>query len=438
MSTSLRTWRVVSVLGQIDLDDAALARVAPEVGSLDPALLYDHILASRVYTLAQRHLERLDGAATTVLARLHNLAAEESARRHAALAPTLDVLRAATQHGARVIKGLALREQYADPELRHEGDVDLQVPDWTTASALAGWLRDEGWQWDTREFPWLKWSDYGALYGQLTLVRDDNEDPYARVDLHIGPFSVGHAGLLAMVGWTTGEVLGVPAFIPNLEQSLALIAAHAMNDGALSMKDVNDVRVLVESGHPDWSTVVELCRGASALPALRDLLRATAAIYPATGLQRLPGRRYLSIGSEETSARARRIARLAWRDERRRGRGPLRAAVMASGAHRYFSAQLAPRLAPDTRTTLRAAERRRDVCWRLFPRETWARWVDSPEVKGTISGPTTKEELGTQLELYRQGTGQVVRLGNDVFIPTVWGDVGASSVALAADVDRST
>lgn len=431
-------WSALAVVGKVDVTDAELAEVLPLVETLDPRELYEAILASRVYTIARCNLERLpeDGNTKTVLSFLHELESEERLRRDRARGETRAVLEQAGRTGARVIKGLPLREWYRQPELRHEGDIDLQVPDWPRGRQLADWLRDRGWQWDTQEFPWVKWTETEHIYGQLTLVLPDNADPFARVDLHIGPFSVGHAGLLPLVGWEAGTVMGVPATVPSREAALALVAAHAVNDGFLSMKDVNDMHVLLaDQPPPDWASIEELCRSAHAVPALQDLLGMTKRIYGIGAPGRAGPPRYLSTRKETPGGRARRVARLTFRDERARGASLPRATLLARQAQRYFSARLTPRLGRASIPGPIQRFQRRNLCWRLIPEERWRAFVAAGS-NGSL-GPLVEQAIGPGLQLVRAGQGSIVRCGREVFVPTVWGEIHPDSVALASQVARA-
>lgn len=424
-------WPVVSTLGRLDPDDADIDRAAAALDNLDSAELFRQIVDGRVYTLAQRHLERIDpakGCGAETLAMLRDLEAEETERRRQARPEVLAILKGAEKFRVRIIKGLALREWYADPQARHEGDADLHVPDWEAALALAMWLRGRGWCWDTHEFPWIKWTDGGHLYGQLSLVYPGNADAFARADLHIGPFSVGHAGLLPMVGWESGTILRIPAVVPDAEMTIALIVAHAVNDGLLSMKDLNDLHVLLTRRRgPDWASVEELCRGFGGGAVLRHLLAATALLYPGSGPP-AEAESVLATVVQQGDVRADRFANLALRDELTRGAAPDQAAVAAQEARRYFSADLKPRLTGEVVTGPADGERSRNKCWRLLPREVWSALGDPAEP----AGPRVAEEIAPGLTLVRHGAGVALVTAGESFVPTVWGGVHAQSLALAA------
>lgn len=424
-------WTAVTLAGKLDPEPGEITELEGLLARLDPAAVYDAILASRVYTLALHNLKPLDGRRNVadILARLARLQDEEDQRRNAALPETLAVLKHAAETGAHLIKGLPLREKYVNPALRHLGDIDVHVARWGLAAPFAAWLRDRGWGWDTGELPWLKWTSAGHIYGQLSLVFPGNAEPVTRVDLHIGPFSVAHAGLMPLVGWEQSQVLGVDATVPCLETTIALIAAHAVNDGILSMKDINDLHVL-QAGQPepDSTSITELARGAGAVPALRQLFAVTAHVYSRGETAPEPG--YLADSAEPTKARALRVARFTFRDERSRGAGLLRSALAARQARRYFSAQLKPRLGGPPVGDGPLTARGRNICWRLAPEEVWASL--RPDTAFPATARIAESRLGDGLYLARSGQATVIRLNEDVFTPTVWGPITAESAALAA------
>jgi len=229
--------------------------------------------------------------------------------------------------------------------------------------------------------------------------------------------------------------------VPSLETSVALIAAHAVNDGILSMKDINDLHVLqAERPDLDWASVTELARSTGAVAALRQLLAVTARVYKHTESPDDPAPAYLADATESAQARARRVARFTYSDERSRGASPLRARLLARQARRYFSARLTPRLGGPAigEGPLEAA--RRSTCWRLAPEETWASLLgDTPATKPLPpSARIVESHLGPDLLLVRSGNATVIRSNREIFTPTVWGSITAESVALAAHLREAT
>jgi putative nucleotidyltransferase-like protein len=426
-------WECVCLLGRLECDDRGRARAAELIENLDPDLVHERIIASRVYLSARETLGRMEPTERVagIRKRLDHLITAERQRCADARPELVAVLAGTRPFGARVMKGLALREHHPRPDLRHEGDIDLQVPGWRAALATSEWLRGRGWVWDTTEYSWLKRTDGGHLYGQLTLVLPDNDDPISRVDLHVGPYSVGHAGIMPLAGWRDAEVAGTPARVPDRETAIALIAAHALNDVVLSMKDVNDLFVLLAvDTDTDWATVEELCRGAQAADALTQLIAVTAGVYPELGLP--AGDPDGPLVLEQTpQERADQAARYAYRNERERGADHDRATSIAEEGRRYYSADLRPRIAAPGQD-VPPPSRNRWTCCRLLPDSTWSSLAGEWRDRSANDCMLAEETWEPDLTLITQGAGAVLRAGGEIFVPTVWGDVHPATLALAA------
>jgi hypothetical protein len=427
-------WQTAVALSRLEngqpADRDQLARRLTD-GAVDLRRVERMVMNSKATRLAARKLSdmELEGPAGRLRDRIREFEDREGEWRQRALPQMRRAVEEASSCGGRLIKGLAVQSLYPEPDMRHVGDVDVQFPSWTGAMRLARRLRSCGWVWDVTEFPWLKWDDGAVLYGQISLVLPTAEDPVARVDLHIGPFSVGHAALMPMTGWRAGAALGVPAQVPDVETFVALIAAHAVNDGLLSMKDINDIHVLVSDSDVDWASTTELCRSVEATGALAECLAQTAHAYPQDPLPRLgsPGPTVLRPVAYDSRSRARRFSRHAYRNERHRGASSSHALRRALTARRYFGADLRPRVRQDADNRLPPQLRRRDVCWRLLPVSVWGSMCG-----GVFSSAATHQEgLADGLDLVTGRRGGVVVLGGDVFIPTVWGDVSPEALSIA-------
>jgi putative nucleotidyltransferase-like protein len=418
-------WRAVTALGRLGgASDVDLT-------GLDPVRLHDAIVQSKVVRIAVGRLARTREPVLDLLR-----ATDEAERqRHAGSAElTRAAVAAAAATGARVIKGLAVRPRYPAPEQRHFGDIDLHTADWPTARALAARLRAEGWPWDLMEFPWLKWDEAGLLYGQLAFLRFENGKPFSRVDIHIGAFSVGHAGRMPLAGWEPSEVLGVPVPVPNRESAIALVAAHALGDTRLSMKDINDLHLLVGDGRLDWSSVVELCRCAYAVEVLGQQLAELATVYPRPGLPSpLPYLARLAPGGLAPEDRGAHFAWHVYGDERTRGASEEDAARLAEEARRYFSGDLRPHLADRPPEPGNGFGPGRNVCWRLLPEPVWSPWTCDLPAPSDPPAPIQERELAAGLVLRQRGSARTVLIDDDVFVPTVWGGVDPGSVRLAAE-----
>jgi Uncharacterised nucleotidyltransferase len=399
-------------------------------GETTPENIFDTLSRSKVTRVALVSLEKEAGS--DWVGQLRDLLADEvreDDRWRTDAVPTMrQVVSWVGELGGHIIKGLSVQTAYPEPGLRHVGDVDVHYGNWEAAQPLVQRLREHGWVFDTGEMPWLKWHENGALYGQLSLLYPDSSKPFARVDLHISAFSVGHAGLLPLIGWCAGGALGLPATVPDTETAIAITAAHALCDQMLSIKDLNDLHVLIARRATDWSSVAELCRAAQAGGALARLVNAVRMVYPEDAELLPPGpgaETALQLIPPSGDERAEAFAELAYRDELARGTAKEKARALAESARYYFSADLSVRSGVGPRDALPGAPAR-ERCWRLVPEEVWRTLPAAPSAEAPAV-----VELASRLTLLSIPAGLAVRYGDDVLIPTVWGEISPESVALA-------
>ncbi len=421
---------LVRRIGRLDPDQALITPVVRSIDSGECSVedLFAALCASSVTTFAIASLQAVPvgAGAGALLGMLKKYEEEDRAWGDQVIGVMRRVVVKAAEEGGHVIKGLANQSLYPVPQSRHMGDVDLHFPTCDAALGIIKWLRDEGWDWDTSEFPWLKWHESGMTYGQLSLILPGSAEPPARVDLHFGPFSIGHAELMPLAGWRPGSALEVPASTPSPESAIALTAAHALNDQMISMKDVNDLHCLT-GPDIDWPTTTELCRGAGAEPVLGRYLVELARAYPDDRPPSLPGAAALGHRKPAPLPRARAFARHAYRGAISRGQRRPAAVRLASDAFRYYRADLAPRASSSPVPLPIPRWRLRHRCWRLLPQQSWAGLAREP----MTGQPTREERLAGEMSLILADNAAVVLVGNDVFVPTLWGDVGPRSTGLA-------
>ncbi|HEY7200519.1 MAG TPA: nucleotidyltransferase family protein [Candidatus Dormibacteraeota bacterium] len=427
-------WLAMQRLGSLEPGPDAVAAALDALRAAGPGApeIARRLVQGKVAQLAAANLAPADGAGPLAGELRAVLAAhlrELAPWRHDAGPHVRAVLALAAGHGGRVMKGLATRRLYPDAALRHLGDVDLHFPTLDLALPCLRAMRDAGWAWDPLEVPWIKWDERGTPYGQWGLARDIGHALPVRVDVHVGPYSVGHLGLLPVLGFTDGCVDGVRLPCTGPEVSLAVLAAHAETESLLSFKDVNDAYVLSRAGPVDWQSTRELCRAAGVERALAELMARVRAAYGTPP----PARRAAPAGSVPTRRvgrlrRALRTVRLTFRQERRR-RSAAAALARLPGCFRYFTADLRPRATDRAGPRPAGRLRRRWLCWRLLPESIWSELGPAPSAGGP-AGPG--EVLAGGLELLDDGRACVARLGGDVFVPTLWGPVSRRALGLAA------
>jgi hypothetical protein len=382
---------------------------------------------SGVVELAAANASSSGCAGGPVLGALEGLLARQNARRAAKLRVFPEVLDVVHAAGGHVIKGLGVTPRYAEPGLRHLGDVDAHVATFAQAVRLAVQLRGRGWDWDREELPWVKWDD-DVAYGQFNLRwRPPGDAVSPRVDIHAGPYSVGYLGLMPLAGFEPRSVLGRPAMVPCRETALATVAAHAAASCHVQAKDLNDVVALAAGADVDWATVRLLLHEAGAARALDRIGAAGREVFGRSWPAPAGRARRVSLDPAPGLHRSGAIAILAARQERHRA-SSLLALSRAVGAFRYYSRDLSVRQGGGPAPALDRRARNRWTCWRLVPA------ADLPPVATAGRSRFVVDEIIPGFVLVTRDGDAAVLLGGEPFVPTVTGRVSAGAVALARRV----
>jgi hypothetical protein len=133
------------------------------------------------------------------------------------------------------------------------------VPSWTEALKLLSLLRKQGYGFDPQECPWFKADfDHGRReYGQIILSKAFDTD-FCRIDVHFGTYSIGFDRYLNVDLPRLAEA--TPAGPPGLDATgtLLVMFSHALSDGYVSVKDVNDAAAMARSDcHVDWPRLAD-------------------------------------------------------------------------------------------------------------------------------------------------------------------------------------
>jgi hypothetical protein len=281
---------VLDGLGRLLLDDAdlaaasaALAAAAPRLAEI-PALAKKHKVTTVIAANAEALTAANAGAEAAALREL--LAADMRAAVHhrQLLENELPTLASALAGGAVLIKGLASARHYPPPYARWMRDIDVLCRSWTDAMSLLAELAERGYRLDPDESPWIKADPANGtdLYGQIFLVRDTGDD-FCRVDVHFGTYSVGYSGYLD-VDWaaltSSADIGGLNVPVLRQEAALLLALAHALSDGYIAVKDVNDFAAAAVGRAPvDWELVAREIRRHRLEPQGLLLARHCLALY---------------------------------------------------------------------------------------------------------------------------------------------------------------
>jgi Uncharacterised nucleotidyltransferase len=319
----------------------------------------------------------------------------------------------------RLMKGLAAREWYPGDRRRDVGDADLWVPDAGTGWQVAGALRELGYDYETAELPWLKRDLDGTLFGQVKML-----DPAGRsiaVDIHIGPYSVRYCGLVRFARSAAGE----PWTPLSREDNLCAVVGNAAGDCFIDAKTVNDILACL-AGPVDLAYVARTLEAAGLAPFLAAVVEVATSACTLTGAERSALATLRGCASPEPLGLA------AEPDPRLRVR--LVQAHTADAAWRLTGdPELADRIAAQARAAYEAAKRYRLVrvdrdrsflpelnpwtCLRLAPQRV-LRELFGQDM--SLRFPVTaRAPLAAGLELLTGPTGELVRFGGDVFVPTL-------------------
>ena len=409
-----------SVSPRYPLDESVAA--IGQLGAERAAALYRR---HKVRVLAAERLGERTGSAAVrdCLARLRP-DLDKLARSRAQLPLTLGVVRSAGEElgvPVGVIKGVAAREWYDDPTWRDFGDLDLHVRSWSDARRLAGRLRSrDGFVLGRRELPWLKRdATSGALYGQILLT--DPETGHLGVDIHFGAYSVRHC---------THLPIAVPpepgVHLITGADNVAAVVNNAAGDHFASMKDVNDLIMAARRSQDAvrrgaaiaqraelggfLAILVRLLAATSAVGELRSVFAPLLAGAPAEPVPPLPEpswtRRWTAV----------------WLHAFRVGRrtSVAEGVRLAASAVRYYRQRLSLAIVADGAPEPLALNEH--TCVRLVPLELLEARDDAGDLSGGPAGGGAgpPRRIDDELEVVPTAAGDVVRVGPEVFVPTVF------------------
>lgn len=328
---------------------------------------------------------------------------------------------------AVVIKGLANRTLYSQPWMRSAGDVDLHYDSLIQAEDHALSLRSLGWSWDEVELPWIKWSPTGKIYGQISMVYGTDMPNRARVDMHVGPYSVGNVGTIPLSGRRSRNLEGRSLDAPDPHEALAIMAAHAAGDCYLYMKDVNDAALLIGEGGVDFTAARSLCSESGVEEVLDQILTWVRRIYCVGPTPKGDPNGPIPPGRENRRLRSLFMGHHSYRVHRSHS-SRLASAAQGILTTAYYSANLSPRVSRLAWPRIPSPRYRRPWwCWRLVPQSLHERWMSHTNDRCSIP---LDELLDAGMTLRTSGRGAIVEWAGEKFVPTVWGRVSEDSLNL--------
>ncbi len=362
--------------------------------------------------------------------------------------------------GIGAMKGLSIARVYPE-ELRPRrdlGDIDVYVHTADAAWELTRLLAEDGYRYDSDEPPWIKRAPDGRIYGQMRLLPPVGSsahggealaDDMARrlrgpgkdlvIDIHYDRYSVRHCSWLEVpVELPIGEL----SYIDPIT-NFPYVIADAASDYFTSTKVLNDFYFLLERTDTSAGELIERLR-----PAKLERFFATVVQRMSTALD-LPERHRAALAGvaaakaepmppvDDFDMRGR--ARVTTLHAFRVGQDRSLAEAARNGASAFISYRRPVRVRLSKRSRpVRVNEASPTRCTRLLP---------IPVVKEALGAETPPRAAGgdanghwhpipgaTRMQALTTDSGDLVRVGPDVFIPTVWYGLPERLVAIAETV----
>lgn len=287
----------------------------------------------------------------------HRAIIEEEAATFAGLLPRLG----SREGDVAVLKGLCNARFYPAPYMRWMRDLDVFVATWESAMLLLDVLLEAGFGYDTKEHPWIKADEANGrpVYGQIFLLRPVGDD-FSRVDIHFGTYSAGFSGYLqSSLTDRLQTVRAGSATLPVLrpERALLLAQAHALSDGYVAIKDVNDLVGAAVTQTVDWDELARSIRDHQLSPQTRALAEHIESLYDdqrvktamAALRESLPtGKRGWQVHNRDWTLRARVNANFTYRWHRSVGDSRLRSLKRGTQCYAFYIRRLTLAVRPRT------------------------------------------------------------------------------------------
>jgi hypothetical protein len=331
------------------------------------------------------------------------------------------------------MKGVAAVRWYSSPRQRDVSDVDIWVPDAEHATRLQRRLSAElGYLICPDELPWFKLGPRGA-YGVMML--HPSTENGVHIDVHFGDYSVAHCASFPVRPGLDGDGLAMLA----TEDNICCGIANAAGDHFVDLKSLNDLALSLRRDDVDWARVRATLHGVGLLGFLGVMIDWMPDIFEIDdvareGIQAL-GRLPRQDGPPSVAPVARKRCRATVRHALGIGRrvSMPHAVRLAWTAYRYYRRPLTLRVTGGPWLRPFRVQPTQWTCTRLIPQSTVEQWNPGPVPRSWQRTAMVAEGI----ELVRTRHGDLIRLGGEVYLPTVYYRVRPRHAAMAAWISRS-
>ncbi len=348
--------------------------------------------------------------------------------------------------GIAAIKGLSSSLLYPRGGQRDLGDIDLYVRTVDEAWELGQALVERGYHYDLGEAPWIKRAPDDRLYGQIRL-RAPRGAQDLDVEIHFDRHAVRHCA------WLELRSSIPPGSLTTLDpiESFPFVVADAAGDCFISTKLLNDLYRLLELEGVELGSLIDRLRGAKLERFFDTIARRLEQSLVVSERQRLVLGQALTGASEpmpppvEPDPRSRLKVTMTHAFRVGLERSLLTAVRNWLSAFAYYRRPLRLQLRRRARP-VRVSAASPTNCMRLIPAQqasnaaedgVSAYWSAVTSRNGrTRDGGTRDGWLpipgAARMRRLPTAAGDLVRVDDEVFIPTIWFRVPTELVALAA------
>lgn len=337
------------------------------------------------------------------------------------------------------IKGLSVKEYYADPQLRDMNDIDIMVWRVDDALQLMPILHDLGYMFECRELPWLKRDlATGNVYGQFNL-KFSQIDTLPSIDIHFGGYSVRHCGLCRLKKAQPKPGLSYL----SLQENLPYLVGNAAGDYRITTKDLNDISLSLNIHSKGWRQAIAELDIVGLLPFFNLMLYNLKQFSNLSNLQSLRIEGILKRSNPEWPqpssflswqrrwlATSKHAFRLGLRHSYRQ------AIISAFSAMRYYWKPLQKVVVKRRQDSVtRMPELNSLTCIRLVPVELLGRILSDSDDEPIgiscvkVTGPT--RQISSRMSIIQSSYGDVVRSPIGDFFPMVFYELDRQLLDLA-------
>jgi hypothetical protein len=174
-----------------------------------------------------------------------------------------------------IIKGMAHASHYPHPEGRDRWDIDVYIPDFSTAMQMASDLLAIGSTFDDLSVKQIGRQTYGW---KMHLFSPQG----VPLEFHIGPFQAYADGIIETPVLENSSQItyaDITFAVPDILTQFLYIAAHSYRNGFITLKDINDAYMMLHTQHINLDRLRSHANASFLTPVLSELCAKVYHVY---------------------------------------------------------------------------------------------------------------------------------------------------------------